>query len=292
MPDGHAGAASPIGGEAELPTWDLADLYPGPDSAELEADLDRAEKLAQDFAAAHAGKLAGLSGAALAAAIAGYEGIEEMLGRVMSYAQLLFSGDSNDPAIGRFYQSMNERVTAISSHLIFFTLELNRLDDAVLDQKLADPRSGALAALAAGSARVPPAPAVRRAGEAAAREGSDRPLRLVAPVRRDHRRAARAGERRGADGQRRAEQAVRPRPRGARGGGAGDRGGVQQEHPPVRADHQHAGQGQGDPRHLAPLPAPGQLSQPRQHGRGRGGGRAGQRRHRRLSAAVAPLLPI
>ncbi|HEY2133837.1 MAG TPA: M3 family oligoendopeptidase [Acetobacteraceae bacterium] len=139
MPDGHAGAASPIGGEAELPTWNLADLYPGPDSAELAADLDRADRLVQDFAAAHAGRLAGLSGAALAAAIAGYEGIEEILGRVMSYAQLLFSGDSNDPAIGRFYQSMNERVTVISSHLIFFTLELNRLDDAVLDQKLSDP---------------------------------------------------------------------------------------------------------------------------------------------------------
>jgi oligoendopeptidase F len=57
----------------------------------------------------------------------------------MSYAQLLFSGDSNNPAIGRFYQSMNERVTAIRSDLLFFTLELNRLDDAVLEAKLADP---------------------------------------------------------------------------------------------------------------------------------------------------------
>ncbi len=62
-----------------------------------------------------------------------------MLGRVMSYAQLLFAGDSTDPAIGRFYQSMNERVTAISSDLIFFTLEMNRLDDAALDEKLAEP---------------------------------------------------------------------------------------------------------------------------------------------------------
>jgi oligoendopeptidase F len=140
MPDGHAGAASPrSGGEADLPIWDLADLYPGPDSAELAADLDRADRLAQDFAAAHAGRLGTLSGSALAACIAGYEGIEEILGRVMSYAQLLFSGDSNDPAIGRFYQSMNERVTVISSHLIFFTLELNRLDDAVLDEKLQEP---------------------------------------------------------------------------------------------------------------------------------------------------------
>ena len=57
----------------------------------------------------------------------------------MSYAQLLFSGDSTDARIGQFYQTTTERVTAISSHLLFFTLELNRLDEAALEEKLADP---------------------------------------------------------------------------------------------------------------------------------------------------------
>ena len=94
---------------------------------------------ARAFEAAHAGTLAGVSGAALGAAIAQYERIEEVLGRVMSYAQLLFSGDSTDAAVGKFYQSMTERVTVISSHLIFFTLELNRLDEAAIETKLADP---------------------------------------------------------------------------------------------------------------------------------------------------------
>ncbi|HEX3348753.1 MAG TPA: M3 family oligoendopeptidase, partial [Acetobacteraceae bacterium] len=56
----------------------------------------------------------------------------------MSYAQLLFSADSTDAQIGRFYQTMNERVTRISSDVLFFTLELNRLDDPVLEEKLAD----------------------------------------------------------------------------------------------------------------------------------------------------------
>ena len=129
----------PDGQTTVLPAWDLRDLYPAPDSAELAADLDRAEALARAFNAAQSGRLATTSGRHLAAAIAEYERIEEILGRVMSYAQLLFSGDSNDPAIGKFYQSMSERVTAISAHLIFFTLELNRLDDAVLEAKLATP---------------------------------------------------------------------------------------------------------------------------------------------------------
>ena len=133
LPDGAAG------GVDSLPAWDLSDLYSAPDSPALAADLDAAEADAKAFAQAHAGAVAALPGAALAEAIAAYERIEEVLGRVMSYAQLLFSGDSTDAAISRFYQTTNERVTAISTHLLFFTLELNRIEDAPLAEKLADP---------------------------------------------------------------------------------------------------------------------------------------------------------
>ncbi len=137
----HAGMLSrmPDALTEALPSWDLRDLYPATDSPELRADLDRAEARARALSTAHAGKLAATNGAALAAAIRDYEQIEAILGRVMSYAQLLFSGDSSDPVIGKFYQSMSERVTGISSHLIFFTLELNRLEDSELEAKFADP---------------------------------------------------------------------------------------------------------------------------------------------------------
>jgi oligoendopeptidase F len=123
----------------ELPTWDLGDLYPGPDSPAVEADLTMAEQAARAFATTHQHKLGAMSGRVLAGAIAEYERIEELLGRLMSYAQLLFAGDSTNAEIGRFYQTVSERVTTISSDLLFFSLELNRLDDAVMDQKLADP---------------------------------------------------------------------------------------------------------------------------------------------------------
>jgi oligoendopeptidase F len=122
-----------------LPAWDLSDLYSAPDDPKVMADLALAERSATLFAKARAGKLAGLSGADLAAAIVEYERIQDMLGRVGSYAQLLFAEDSTDPSIGQFYQTVNERMTAIGSELIFFTLELNRLDDAFLEEKLADP---------------------------------------------------------------------------------------------------------------------------------------------------------
>ena len=119
-----------------LPSWDLSDLYKAPDDKALTADLDRTEAEGRAFQERYAGKLAGLSGNALAEAIAGYERIEEVLGRVMSFAQLLFSGDAQNTENGRFYQTMQERVTTISSHLVFFTLELNHVEEAVLEAKI------------------------------------------------------------------------------------------------------------------------------------------------------------
>ncbi len=131
--------AEGFGGGEKLPVWDLTDLYAGPADPKITADLNVAEAESIAFETAHKTKVAALSGAALGAAIAVYEAIEERLGKTMSFAQLLFSADSSDPAAGKFYQTMNERVTAISTHLLFFTLEINRIDDPALKEKLQDP---------------------------------------------------------------------------------------------------------------------------------------------------------
>jgi len=119
-----------------LPQWDLSDLYPGRDSAALTRDLERSESEAAAFRARYEGKLADLSGAALGTAIAAYERLQDTLGRIMSYASLVYAGDMSDAENGRFFQNMQERVNAISTVLLFFTLEINRLDDAVLAGKL------------------------------------------------------------------------------------------------------------------------------------------------------------
>ncbi len=121
-----------------LPSWDLSDLYASPDDPRIDADLGRAEEAARDFESRHKGHLAGLDAGALATALADYERIEETLGRLGSYAGLLFATDSTDPVRGRFYQGINERSTAIGTHLLFFTLELNDLDDAHLEALLAE----------------------------------------------------------------------------------------------------------------------------------------------------------
>jgi oligoendopeptidase F len=134
------GASSP-GGAGGLPAWDLADLYPGRDSAALAADLADAEREAVAFSARDAGKLAQLAPAAFGAAIAAYERLDERLARLTSYADLTYAGDQSDPDIGRFSQTIQERVNAIATHTLFFTLEINRLADGDIAAKLAAPET-------------------------------------------------------------------------------------------------------------------------------------------------------
>jgi oligoendopeptidase F len=132
-PEGFSGSG------AQLPAWDLNDLYASPEDKRIESDLADAQTAAAAFETEYRGKLAALSGAGLAAALQEYERIEEILGRVMSYAQLLFAADSSNPAQGKFYQTMSERATTISTPLLFFTLELNLLSEDALAEKLRDP---------------------------------------------------------------------------------------------------------------------------------------------------------
>ena len=81
-------------------------------------------------------------GAALAAAVRRYEAIDDLMGRLGSYAGLVHAGDTVDPARTKFYGDMQERMTAASTHLLFFTLELNRIDDALVEAAMAEPALG------------------------------------------------------------------------------------------------------------------------------------------------------
>jgi oligoendopeptidase F len=124
-----------------MPVWDLHDLYPGPHSEAVGADLEKTAADAQAFKARYEGRLAGLAreGAPFGAAIAGYERLSEALGKLGSYAGLLYASDRSNPEHARFYGNVQERLTAISTGLLFFELEINRLEDAELAQAFSDP---------------------------------------------------------------------------------------------------------------------------------------------------------
>jgi oligoendopeptidase F len=143
-PAGKSQPKTPLGA---LPEWNLADLYAGLDDPAIKRDLDRTDADCIVFEDAYKGKLAELAGApqggaALAEAVRRYEGIDDLMGRLGSYAGLIHAGNTVDPARNKFYGDVQERMTAASTHLLFFTLELNRVDDAVLETAMADPALG------------------------------------------------------------------------------------------------------------------------------------------------------
>jgi oligoendopeptidase F len=135
----EAAADESESGLGSLPQWDLADLYRGRDSPALTQDLARLAAEAEAFRARFEGRLADLTGAELGAAVASYERLQELGARIISFASLVHAGDLGDPEIGRFLQTMQERINAALTLLLFFTLQLNKLDDAAIEAKSADP---------------------------------------------------------------------------------------------------------------------------------------------------------
>ena len=133
--------------QGALPEWNLADLYSAIDDPAIKRDLERVDADCVAFEEAYKGKLADMArasapGAALAEAVRRYEAIDDLMGRLGSYAGLVHAGDTVDPARTKFYGDVQERLTAASTHLLFFTLELNRIDDTLLEAAMADPALG------------------------------------------------------------------------------------------------------------------------------------------------------
>jgi oligoendopeptidase F len=125
----------------QMPEWRLDDLYPGPRSKAVETDLAKAASMAADITAQYKGKLAATAadGTRLAGAIKAYEDLSDLVGRLGSYAGLLYAANTADPERAKFYGDIQEKITNITTDLIFFELELNQIDDATLEKALETP---------------------------------------------------------------------------------------------------------------------------------------------------------
>lgn len=131
----------------DLPTWKLHDLYPSATSTAFVADMDKAGRLAVAFEEKWKGKLAeaatrtGTEG--IGQALKEYEALDDIIGRLGSFAGLTYFSDTSNPVNGKLYGDVQAKITDFSGHLLFFALELNRIDDAVIDACMAsDPDAG------------------------------------------------------------------------------------------------------------------------------------------------------
>ena len=128
-------------GLGPMPVWNLGDLYPGPASEAVAADLQKAGTEAKAILELYQGRLAELAtdDSRLAEVIASYETLSDTLGKLGSYAGLLYAADTSNPEHAKFYGDIQEQLTAITTDLIFFELEINQIDDAVLARALEAP---------------------------------------------------------------------------------------------------------------------------------------------------------
>ncbi|WP_147106474.1 M3 family oligoendopeptidase [Tateyamaria sp. syn59] len=117
----------------DLPEWNLDDLYTGEDAAELKRDLDWLEEACKSFASDYEGKLDTLDAKGLLDCIQRQERINQVAGRIMSYAGLRYYQLTTDADRAKFMSDCQEKITNFTTPLVFFTLELNRLEDDHLD---------------------------------------------------------------------------------------------------------------------------------------------------------------
>ncbi len=116
----------------DLPEWDLSDLYTSEDAPELSRDLQWLESECAAFSQDYEGKLSNLDANGLLNCVQRNEQINAIAGRIMSFAGLRYYQLTTDADRAKFLSDMQEKITVFTTPLVFFTLEINRIEDAAL----------------------------------------------------------------------------------------------------------------------------------------------------------------
>lgn len=111
------------------PSWDLSDFYTGIKDEAINADLSAAKKMASEFADEFEGKIAAISGDLLLKAIENYQEICEKIAKVGSFSYLIYASDLSNQDFVAFHQDVSEKIAEIEKDLVFFSLEINKIED-------------------------------------------------------------------------------------------------------------------------------------------------------------------
>ena len=111
----------------DLPEWDLSDLYSGEDAPELQRDLNWTQSACESFSTDYKGKLTSLDASGLLEAVQRYEAIDVAAGRIMSFAGLRYYQVTSDTGRAKFMSDMQDQLTKITTPLVFYGLEFNRI---------------------------------------------------------------------------------------------------------------------------------------------------------------------
>ena len=116
------------------PSWNLKEFYDSHKSNLLYKDIDRINKKAINFKEKYKNNLKNLNAQSIIRSIKEFEKLEEEIGKIKSYVYLKYCTNQLDSEIVAFYQKINEKLTSVDSHIIFFCLELNLLSEKTINK--------------------------------------------------------------------------------------------------------------------------------------------------------------
>ena len=115
--------------EENLPTWDLSDLYAGIYDEKITEDIDELKIRVKNFNNRYHNNVRNLGATSLYKAFIEYEGINESMAKLTSFAYLKYAENLSIEENVLFYQKISDLVTELSSQLIFFDLEINDINN-------------------------------------------------------------------------------------------------------------------------------------------------------------------
>lgn len=123
---------------AEGITWDLSDLYSNLKDKKIQRDIKDLFQKSEAFEKKYRGKINSpkLTPKFLLNAVEDLEYISEKIGKLLSFAYMVFAGNTANPENGAFLQMIQEKSTEARKHLMFFELEWIKLSNKKVDSLL------------------------------------------------------------------------------------------------------------------------------------------------------------
>lgn len=119
-----------------LPNWDLSDIYKSPQDPKIEADLKKYKKNTHAFNKKYKGHLSQLDAQEFLKALKEKEKNCIIARRLSAYAYLNMVTQLNNQEATSFYQSISESLTEYGKETLFFTIELNCIDEKIINKWL------------------------------------------------------------------------------------------------------------------------------------------------------------
>ncbi|MCA1954057.1 MAG: M3 family oligoendopeptidase [Anaerolinea sp.] len=117
--------------------WSLADLFPAPNSPELEAAFVQVKQMASDFTQVREQLTPDIPSADFLALARRYEELSDLLYRMNSYAGLAFAEDTQNQATLALMARVEQFTADITNETLFFSLWWKMLDDANAERLMA-----------------------------------------------------------------------------------------------------------------------------------------------------------